>query len=303
MEDLPEELTHEPVLLKESIGYLLNEKISGIFVDATLGGGKTTKHILEALDETGKVIGIDQDPRAIEIAARQLQPYSNFKAVRANFRILDRILDQLEIEQVDGIIMDLGLSSIQIREPSRGFSIKLDSRLDMRMDMEKSKTSAYDLLNNLDETSLRRIFKKYGEERWAGRIAARIVERRRNKAIETTAELAKLVVESIPKRFQSWRIHPATRIFQALRIAVNDELEALKEGIEAGVKSLKPQGRIVIISYHSLEDRIVKHKFRHLDRQRNVVKVLTKKPIRATREEIKRNPRARSAKMRAAEKL
>ncbi len=296
------ELSHIPVLLEQSVNYLLNGRSSGIFIDATLGGGGHSEKILSQLDNRGKLIGIDQDSTAISLANDKLESYPNFTAFKANYRKLDEILKELSIDGIDGIIMDLGLSSMQLDQGSRGFSFKLDARLDMRMDNNETDETAYGILNNLKEESLKKIFKQYGEERWAGRIASRIVEYRKEKPIETTAELAKLIEKWIPRRFQSRRIHPATRIFQALRIAVNDELEALKDGLEEGIKFLKPGGRFVVISYHSLEDRIVKHTFRRYDREEKVLKVITKKPETPTQEEIEANPKSRSAKMRVAEK-
>lgn len=294
---------HEPVLLEETVEYLLNGRKTGIYIDATLGGGGTSEKILSNLDNNAKLIGIDQDPHALEFSKKRLNKYPNFTAVRENFRALDRILTDASVIGIDGIIFDLGISSMQLEDPSRGFSFRLESRLDMRMDCDCTKTSAYDLLNSLSETSLRELFYELGEDRWSGRIASKIVEYRRGKAIESTAELAKLIERAIPKRFQSRRIHPATRFFQALRIAVNEELDALAEGLEKAVNALDQQGRIVVISYHSLEDRIVKHALRRYAREDGIIRLIKKKPIRPTPEEVKRNPRSRSAKMRVAEKL
>jgi 16S rRNA (cytosine1402-N4)-methyltransferase len=295
---------HITVLLEESVKYLINDTKTGIFVDATLGGGGTSEYILKQIDRTGRVLGIDQDTTAIEISNRRLNPYPNFKAIRKNFRALREVLEDEKIEGIDGIIFDLGVSSMQLEDPNRGFSFKdeLNSRLDMRMDQDSNKTSAYDLVMKLDERSLYTLFKKYGEDRWAGRVASRIVEFRRQKPIETTAELALLISQAIPKKFQSRRIHPATRFFQALRIAVNEELQALEEGLLAGIDALKSEGRIVVISYHSLEDRIVKHTFRQKDKE-NEIRIITKKPILPTEEEINKNPKSRSAKMRVAQKI
>jgi 16S rRNA (cytosine1402-N4)-methyltransferase len=294
---------HIPVLLEESTRLLLNERSSGIYIDATLGGGGTTEKILEQLDCNGRVISIDQDAKAIESASRRLQPYSNFTVVKENFRALDQILEGLDIRGIDGIIADLGISSMHVDDESRGFGFRSNSRLDMRMDPQGPNSSAYDLIMNLDENSLKTIFWELGEERWAGRIASRIVETRRSKAIETPAELAKLVEEAVPKKFHPRRIHPATRIFLALRIKVNDELESLREFMDKAVGFLNPGGRIVVISYHSLEDRIVKWKFRHFAALPDSnFKIITKRPMIPTEEETHENPRARSAKMRVAEK-
>lgn len=298
-----DENRHVTVLLEESVKNLLNNRTTGIFLDATLGGGGTSEEILKRLESSGKVIGIDQDPRAIELSKKRLQKFPNFTAVKENFRVLDRIIKDANIEEIDGIIFDLGVSSMQLEDPSRGFSFKCDSRLDMRMDCDPENTTAYDLLNRLDEASLRKLFYEYGEDRWAGRIASRIVEYRRLKKMETTAELAKLIVESIPRRFHSRRIHPATRFFQALRIAVNEEIESLKEAIEKAIAFLGSQGRIVVISYHSLEDRIIKHAFKGRSGKGGALKIITKKPMTPTLLEIEANPRSRSAKMRVAEKI
>lgn len=292
---------HIPVLLKESIEYLLNGRKSGIYIDATLGGGGTSKSILEQLDCTGKVIGIDQDPAAIEISTERLQLYPNFTAVRENFRELERILEGQKIDGIDGIIFDLGVSSMQLEDPSRGFSFKSESLLDMRMDPTRTTTTALDLLKNYDERALRRLFIESGEGRWAGRIASLIAATRRESKIVTTAQLAELIVKGIPKKFHSRRIHPATRFFQALRIAVNEELESLKEGLDSAIKVLRGSGRVVVISYHSLEDRIAKNIFKKKAMD-GFVRIITKKPITPSLEEIDSNPRSRSAKMRVAEK-
>lgn len=297
-------MSHIPVLLNESVDCLLNGRKSGIFIDATLGGGSTSEKILEQIDCNGKVIGIDQDPDALEIATRRLSPYTNFTAVRNNFRVLDQIMQDQGLSQIDGLIADLGVSSMQLDNLSRAFGFKSDARLDMRMDPDCNGTSAYDLVNNLDEESLRRVFKEYGQERWAGRIASRIVENRLEKKIETPAQLAKLVEDSIPKKFHSRRIHPATRIFLALRIEVNDELGSLKELLQKAMTALGSGGRIVIISYHSLEDRIVKWTFReNAQKTGGGLKIITKKPLTPGEEEIENNRRSRSAKMRVAEKV
>lgn len=292
---------HIPVLLCESVEYLTNGRSAGIFVDATLGGGGTTEKILEVLNNNGKVLSIDSDPTAIEMSALRLRPYPNLKVVRGNFRELEGILKESGIDAIDGIIYDLGVSSMQLDDASRGFSFRQDARLDMRMSMNSTETSAYDLLKSIDETSLKKLLREFGDERWAGRIASRIVEQRKKQAIETTAELAKLIEQAIPKRFHSRRIHPATRSFQAIRIAVNDELSALSESLKSAVSLLRPGGRIVVIAYHSLEDRIVKNFFRQASNQQ-LLRIITKKPITPSTEEIKKNPRSRSAKMRVAEK-
>jgi 16S rRNA (cytosine1402-N4)-methyltransferase len=294
---------HAPVLLKESVEYLTEGKYQGIFVDATLGGGGTSERILEMVNSTGKVIGIDQDPGAIELSQKRLTNYPNFTAVCGNFRALDRILKDAEVAEIDGIIFDLGVSSMQLDDPSRGFSFRWDSELNMRMDCDGAGVTAKELLNSLDRESLKRLFYKYGEDRWAGRIASKIAEKRSSSAIETTAQLAKLIEMAIPRKFHPRRIHPATRFFQALRIAVNDELGCLEEALEKAAGLLKRGGRIVVISYHSLEDRIVKQTFRRMSDEEGTLKRITRKPIIPSQEEIEINPRARSAKMRVAEKM
>ena len=298
-------IKHIPVLPEESVELLLNRRKGGTLIDATLGGGSTSKLILDNLDSTGRVIGIDRDRSAIEFASRRLKSYSNFTAVWENFRELDNVLNELGITAIDGLLADLGISSIQLDDESRGFGFKSKSRIDMRYDLNRTGTSAYDLLKDLDEKSLQRLFKEFGEEkRWAGRIASKIVTQRLSKPIETPAELAELVKQSIPKRFHSRRIHPATKIFLALRIAVNDELESLREGLEKAIDFLRPGGRIVIISYHSLEDRIVKRTFRKYSREpEKKLRIITKKPVTPTQKEIDRNRRARSAKMRVTERI
>lgn len=296
---------HIPVLLEESVDLLLNRRKGLTLIDATLGGGSTSKFILDNLDSTGRVIGIDRDQSAIELVSRRLKSYSNFTAVWENFRALDIILNKLQIEAIDGLIADLGISSVQLDDESRGFGFKSTSRINMQYDLNRTGTSAYDLLKDLDEKSLRKLFREFGEEkRWAGRIASKIVTQRLSRPIETPAELAELVKQSIPIRFHSRRIHPATRFFLALRIAVNEELESLQEGLNKAIGFLKPGGRLVIISYHSLEDRIVKHTFRKYSKEPDkLLRIITKKPLIPTREEIDRNRRARSAKMRVAERI
>ncbi len=295
---------HVTVLTDESVSLLLDGRKTGIYIDATLGGGGTSEKILSSIESSGRVIGIDRDPNAIEIASRRLKSYPNFTGVRENFRVLDEILKESGIEAVDGIVADLGISSYQLEDSSRGISFSSVARLDMRMDPEETCPSAYDLLNGLDEKALRDLFITFDEKRWAGRIASRIVYRRREKPIETTAELAQLVVEAIPKRFQSRRIHPATRIFLALRATVNDSLAAIQELLDKSPRLLKPGGTIVMISYHSLEDRIVKRTFKRFSMEpEKYFRIITKKPIIPTDEEIEKNRRSRSAKMRVAKRL
>jgi len=300
---------HIPVLLKEVLHYLIPKKGGGVYIDCTLGGGGHSKAILERIYPDGLLIGLDQDIEAIKAARKEL---SNFldKAilVRDNFKNLEEILSNLKVNAVSGILFDLGVSSHQLRERGRGFSFREDGHLDMRMDLTQ-KFNASSLINNYTEEELIRIFEEYGEERFSKRIARLIVLERQKNPITTTKQLADLVIRALPKakRRGRWRIHPATRVFQAIRIEVNQELDVLEKGLNQAIKVLKDKGRICVISYHSLEDRIVKNVFKKAEREKVAkenygLKIITKKPIRASQEEIKRNPKARSAKLRVAEK-
>lgn len=300
---------HSPVLTKEILNYL-DFKKGGVFIDCTLGGGGHSKAILENIYPYGLLIGIDQDIEAIEIAKEELKIYiDKVKLVKGNFKNLEGILSDLKIETVSGIIFDLGVSFHQLKEKERGFSFKEDSRLDMRMDLTQ-KFNADILINSYSEKDLAEIFEKYGEERFSKRIARLIVIERKKKAITTTKQLADLIIRSLPrtKKRHTWRIHPATRVFQAIRIEVNQELKSLKKGLNQAIRVLEDKGRICVISYHSLEDRIVKHLFKEVERegkeQRDYgLKIITKKPIRPSSEEVRDNPKARSAKLRVAEKI
>ena len=300
---------HSPVLTKEILNYL-DFKKGGVYIDCTLGGGGHSKAILENIYPHCLLIGIDQDIEAIEIAKEELKIYiDKVKLVKGNFKNLEGILSDLKIETVSGIIFDLGVSFHQLKEKERGFSFKEDSRLDMRMDLTQ-KFNADILINSYSEKDLAEIFEKYGEERFSKRIARLIVIERKKKAITTTKQLADLAIRSIPraKKRCTWRIHPATRVFQAIRIEVNQELKALKRGLNQSIRVLENKGRICVISYHSLEDRIVKHLFKEVERegkeQRDYgLKIITKKPIRPSSEEVRDNPKARSAKLRVAEKI
>lgn len=300
---------HSPVLTKEILNYL-DFKKGGVYIDCTLGGGGHSKAILENIYPYGLLIGIDQDIEAIEIAKEELKIYiDKVKLVKGNFKNLEGILSDLKIETVSGIIFDLGVSFHQLKEKERGFSFKEDSRLDMRMDLTQ-KFNADILINSYSEKDLAEIFEKYGEERFSKRIARLIVIERKKKAITTTKQLADLIIRSLPrtKKRHTWRIHPATRVFQAIRIEVNQELKSLKKGLNQAIRVLEDKGRICVISYHSLEDRIVKHLFKEVERegkeQRDYgLKIITKKPIRPSSEEVRDNPKARSAKLRVAEKI
>ena len=262
-------------------------------VDATVGTGGHAEAILE---RGAELIGIDRDPLALEVARERLSRFGDrCRLIQGNFRDLYEILRNQGIEEADGVLFDLGMSSFQLEDPKRGFSFLKEGPLDMRMDPSQDLT-AYEIVNRWPEQDIARILREHGEERYAGRIARTIVK---SRPIETTTQLARIVARCYPPGYH--RIHPATRTFQALRIAVNDELNALREGLLAAIKVLRPGGVVVAISFHSLEDRIVKRTFR----QRWIageVEILTKKPLTPTAEEVEKNPRSRSAKFRAARK-
>lgn len=309
---------HRPVLLNECITYL-NIKEDGIYVDATLGGGGHSREILTHLGEKGHLIGIDQDEDAIKSASetlKNLKSPAEITIIKSNFEKIEGILKDLSISQVDGILFDLGVSSHQFDEGDRGFSYRSEALLDMRMD-QSLELSAGDIVNNYTQKELAGILWKYGEEKWAARIAQFIVEERKGKPVETTLELSDIIKKAIPKGARRDGPHPARRTFQALRIEVNRELEVLKKAIEDGAAMLKPGGRLLAISFHSLEDRIVKNTFRNLNnpctcppdfpicvcKKRPVVKIVTGRPIVASKGELDDNPRARSAKLRVCERI
>jgi 16S rRNA (cytosine1402-N4)-methyltransferase len=270
-------------------------------VDGTLGGGGHAEEILKRTDPDGVMIGIEWDQGAIDEAANRLKPYGDRARIfRENFAHLPEVLKAAGLESVDGILLDLGLSSIQLEREERGFSFRGDGPLDMRMDQRRGCTAA-DLVNGLPLEELERILFEYGEERWARRIAKAIAASREKEPIQTTGALRKVVYEAIPKKFHSRRIDPATRTFQAFRIGVNEELENLKAILESGWKALRKEGRMCIISFHSLEDRMVKEAFRRWERE-GELDILTKKPITPSEEEQDNNPRSRSAKLRCAER-
>ncbi|MBO8168060.1 MAG: 16S rRNA (cytosine(1402)-N(4))-methyltransferase RsmH [Thermoanaerobacteraceae bacterium] len=310
------EFVHKPIMLEECME-LLQIKPDGTYVDCTLGGGGHSVAIARRLGNKGRLIGLDQDPQAIEAAGKRLQPYKDkVTLIRSNFVHLSEVLHNLDIVGVDGVLFDLGISSPQVDRAERGFSYQQDAELDMRMDPEQ-KVSAKDLVNQLDEKELARIIKNYGEEKWAARIARFIVEARRREEIRTTGQLVDIIKQAIPAGARKAGPHPAKRTFQALRIAVNRELEVLPEALNQAVDLLNSGGRIVVISFHSLEDRIVKQTFKERAQDcacppglpvctcnaRKELNILTKKPLEPSREEIDANPRARSAKVRAAEKV
>ncbi len=287
---------HIPVLLVESTEFLLGNG-GRLYVDCTLGLGGHTKRILEK-NSRAYVIGIDRDESAIELAKENLKEFEGrFSIYKANFKDLDIVLREEGVEKVDGFLFDLGVSMYQLKS-ERGFSFQIDAPLDMRMDREQ-KLTAYKVVNEYPERELARILWEYGEEKLSRKIARAIVQRRKEKPIETTKELAQLVASVFPPRLRHGRIHPATRTFQAIRIEVNKELENLESALEKTVKHLNPKGRLVVISFHSLEDRIVKNFFR---RHAEKFLLLTKKPVTPSEEEIRMNPAARSAKLRAGER-
>ena len=297
------EVVHAPVMLKEAVD-LLNPQEGGIYVDCTLGGGGHAKEILSRVGETGHLIAFDKDRHAIERSQKVLAPYlDRVTFMHRDYRFLADVLKELQIDGGDGILFDLGVSSYQVLEPERGFSYNYDAPLDMRMD-DSSATTAADLVNTLSEQELGDIIYRFGEERWARRIASFIVEQRKKAPIKTTGQLTEIIKTAIPAAARRKGPHPARRTFMALRIAVNDELSGIEKGLRAGISFLKAGGRIVVISFHSLEDRIVKRIFReYAASSQNSLRILTKKPLVPSEQEVLVNPRSRSAKLRAAEKV
>ncbi len=310
------EAPHRPVLLRKTLEFL-DVARGGLFVDGTLGLGGHSEAILEASPDT-RVIGIELDSKSRQLAIERLARYGNrFRAVHANFREIARVLLEAGESEPNGVLVDLGVSSLQLDSPERGFSFRFDAPLDMRLDAEADADTAADLLQELSEEEIAAIIFRYGEERRSRRIARRIVARREaGTPVTTTRDLADLVAKSVGYD-KSQRIHPATRTFQALRIAVNHELEGLDRFVETAVDLLRPDGRFVAISFHSLEDRIIKLELRRLSGScqcparlpvcscgaRRAVEILTRRPVTADEDEIRENPRARSAKLRACRKL
>jgi 16S rRNA (cytosine1402-N4)-methyltransferase len=307
---------HRPVLLSESLEALMPER-GGLFVDCTLGLGGHSEAILSASSET-RVIGIDRDLKALDWATQRLAHFGDrFRAVHANFNHIERIVEEHGETEVSGILADLGVSSIQFDDPQRGFSFRHDAPLDMRMDSSGGDETAADLLATLPEEELARVIFEYGEERHSRRIARWIVEKRDStEPITTTRQLAELVARAVRAK-RTDRIHPATRTFQALRIAVNKELDELGRFLETGVDLLQQDGRLAVISFHSLEDRIVKQTLRRLSGKcecpprvpvcscgaRRAIEILTRRPVVPSQAETDENPRSRSAKLRAGRKL
>ncbi len=308
---------HIPAMLNEVVNYL-NCRPGNVYVDGTLGGCGHARAICEKIFPGGRFIGIDQDIDAISNAETVLKDYtSNIHLFHGNFISLPEFLTQLEIDRVDGILLDLGLSLHHIENSGRGFSFRKDEPLDMRMDIQSPQT-AENLINNLSQTELQKLFKEYGEEHRAKQIARSIIKIRRQKKIRTSKQLAQIIVDSIPAQAAfKQKIHPATRVFMALRIAVNRELERLETFLEYAVDLLNPGGRLCVLAFHSLEDRIVKQRFKALEKgctcppqlpqcvcgQEPQLRILTKKVVRPTAEEITANPKARSTRLRAAEKI
>ncbi|MFY9189048.1 MAG: 16S rRNA (cytosine(1402)-N(4))-methyltransferase RsmH [bacterium] len=288
---------HEPVLLQEVLSYLACQP-EEVYIDCTVGGAGHAAAMLDRSSPTGRLLGIDQDEAALAAAAKRLQPYGKrVQLTKGNFRCLDEIWQTSGLGAPLGVLFDLGVSSPQLDEKERGFSYQEDAPLDMRMDPKQAVTAAT-LINTLPERELAQIISQYGEERWAVRIAKFIGQRRQQQPITTTAQMVDVIKAAIPAAARRRGPHPARRTFQALRIAVNDELAALRKGLEAAGRILAPSGRLCVISFHSLEDRIVKHTFRSWAQEGGFT-VLTKRPVVPSPEEAKENPRARSAKLRA----
>ena len=310
------EFQHVPVLPQEILA-AIDPKENGIYVDCTLGGAGHAYAILNKLAGKCRLIGIDQDQDALRYAGQRLKDYAaSVTLVRDNFSHLRKILTALQIQAVDGILFDLGVSSFQLDEAPRGFSYMQDAPLDMRMDQSAGQSAA-DLLNTASEQELNNILWTYGEERWAKRIAAFIVAERKVKPLTTTAELVAVIKKAVPKGAREEKQHPAKRTFQAIRIAVNRELAVLEQGLADSVSSLKPGGKVCVITFHSLEDRIVKEFFKKEAKgcicppeipicvcgKEPTLQIMTKKPIQPSAEEVAKNPRARSAKLRVAARV
>src|SRR5664280_2526987 len=305
---------HEPVMIKEVIASLLVGK-TGIYVDGTVGGAGHAYEILRQTDAF--LVGIDCDSEALQAAEKKLAQFGSRKIlVKANFVDLGSVLESLNIEKVDGVLLDLGVSSHQLDVAQRGFSFNQEAPLDMRMD-RNIRLSAYDIVNSFAQSELEKIIRTYGEEKMAGRIARTISQKRQIQPIQTTTQLAAIVASSMPAKLKWQKIHPATRTFQAIRIAVNNELDNIKPAIKDATQALKPGGRLCVISFHSLEDRIVKNEFRALAgdcicpkdipfcvcQKEAKLKNINRKALIPAVEEIEANPRARSAKLRVARRV
>lgn len=309
------EFNHVSVLLNECIENL-NIKPDGIYVDGTMGGAGHSLEIVKKLSEKGMLIGIDRDEEALAVAKERLKEFNNVKYVHDNHDNIDEIIKNLNIKGVDGILLDLGVSSYQIDEKTRGFTYMDDGPLDMRMDKSQKLTAEY-IVNNYKEQDLARIIFEYGEEKFSRKIARNICEYRKNKKIETTGELVKIIEKSIPGKFREKNSHPAKRTFQAIRIEVNNEIEPLYNTIKNSITALNPKGRLCVITFHSLEDRMVKKAYVDAEGKCtcpkdlpycvcgnvSLGKIITKKPILPTEKEMQENSRSRSAKLRVFEKI
>lgn len=309
------EFNHVSVLLNECIENL-NIKPDGIYVDGTMGGAGHSLEIVKKLSEKGMLIGIDRDEEALAVAEERLKDFNNVKYVHDNHDNIDEIIKNLNIKGVDGILLDLGVSSYQIDEKTRGFTYMDDGPLDMRMDKSQKLTAEY-IVNNYKEQDLARIIFEYGEEKFSRRIAKNICEYRKNKKIETTGELVKIIEKSIPGKFREKNSHPAKRTFQAIRIEVNNEIEPLYNTVKNSINALNSKGRLCVITFHSLEDRMVKKAYVDAEGKCtcpkdlpycvcgnvSLGKIITKKPILPTEKEMQENSRSRSAKLRVFEKI
>ena len=310
------EFKHKSVLLYETVDEL-NIKPDGIYVDGTLGGGGHSYEIAGRLSEGGRLIGIDQDEDAIKAASKRLEPYMDrVTIVRNNYCNMDKVLDELGIDKVDGIMLDLGVSSYQLDAADRGFTYNVDTALDMRMD-QRQEITAKDIVNEYSEFDLYRIIRDYGEDRFAKNIAKHIVAARQEKPIETTFELNDIIKAAIPMKVRATGGHPSKRTYQAIRIELNKELEVLENSIDMMIDRLKPEGRLCIITFHSLEDRIVKTRFRNNENPCTCPpsfpvcvcgkvpkgRVITRKPVVPTDEEINENSRSKSSKLRVFERV
>lgn len=292
---------HTPVMCQQILDYL-DLAPGKIIVDATIGTGGHALAILERIMPQGRLIAIDRDQESLAVAAKRLNNFGNAcEFVYGNFIDIDNILKRLNIDKIDGILFDLGLSSFQLESPQRGFSFQYEGPLDMRLD-RNSYISAYDLVNNLTQEEISNLLWTFGQERWHNRIARNLVNEREKHTIATTLQLSNIIVRAIPYRYRYSHIHPATKTFQAIRIAVNRELEALETAISKAVQLLNKTARVCVISFHSLEDRIVKLSFRNFS-SIGQLRIITPKPLMATRTEVKENPYSRSGKLRVAEKL
>lgn len=310
------EFKHKSVLLYETVDEL-NIKPDGIYVDGTLGGGGHSYEIAKRLSEGGRLIGIDQDEDAIKAASKRLEPYMDrVTIVRNNYCNMDKVLDELGIDKVDGIMLDLGVSSYQLDAADRGFTYNVETALDMRMD-QRQEITAKDIVNEYSEFDLYRIIRDYGEDRFAKNIAKHIVAARQEKPIETTFELNDIIKAAIPMKVRATGGHPSKRTYQAIRIELNKELEVLENSIDMMIDRLKPEGRLCIITFHSLEDRIVKTRFRNNENPCTCPpsfpacvcgkvpkgRVITRKPVVPTDEEINENSRSKSSKLRVFERV